>query len=786
MYKSLPPAIFSALFFTVSATLPAQTTALFQDSFDIGGDSVATGFGVDGVNTPSPGRFTGTLTASNSFQYYLAITKASTAYSIVNDQLDVDAAPNAGIVVLSNDGSTAFDFSTDLGIGGGTINWGINVDFALQVDATNGARTTITVGSNANSLLGLQDFGIQLDDDESDLPAGDVAVYFRTDAGNHSGAGDINQRIGVLAGRAGEIVSLNVTFNDNGDGSASTFVITANSGPESLTVTSADIFTGGATWNFTGASREIGLDTAPNEAATYDNLQVFTTTVAPTIASLSADPDIISVNETAATIFLDWEVANEPSGSTYQLTADKAVTFPDLDDTGDFSGGTSGSIEATVDGSLGDTTFTFEVLDGATVVATAQAVVTAVSTSATLTADPETVPNNDTAAPVTLDWTADNLPDLADYEILASNPVTFPNSDDTGFADSGAGSVDVLVNGTLGETTFTINIIDADTSDIVATAQTTVGTREPFDSATDERFLYFIDTDGDIHGFTGIDTGTLPVTLANDYSDGHLEATHLDYGTYQAFTLDPGTGIVYGIDALGAVVTWPDLASWIANTGSVAGVTPVYGAANLDGSIHGASFDPNTGGFYVVYESLTIDGDVGEYANVPDFTSNTNAVVTPAVYGGNILNFYYWGDDAPGNFGAATPGARYFQASGAGQLEGFPTLAEYINSPNNRTYQVPDFCINCVAAFAIPFPVVSTSLDLDITAVNRNPSGDVISVVLEFTPVAETSYTVSGSPDLTTPFSTITGLDNVTTSPITVNVPAGYEEHGYFRLSVNP
>ena len=97
------------------------------------------------------------------------------------------------------------------------------------------------------------------------------------------------------------------------------------------------------------------------------------------------------------------------------------------------------------------------------------------------------------------------------------------------------------------------------------------------------------------------------------------EASHVDYGAYQGFTLDPTTGIVYGISSLGDVVRWPTLHDWLANTNAIVpGVGEpgydAYGETGAQGSVHGASHDPATGGFYVVYEGdATIDGDVGAF-----------------------------------------------------------------------------------------------------------------------------------------------------------------------------
>ncbi|GAA5483190.1 hypothetical protein [Haloferula sargassicola] len=306
---------------------------------------------------------------------------------------------------------------------------------------------------------------------------------------------------------------------------------------------------------------------------------------------------------------------------------------------------------------------------------------------------------------------------------------------------------------------------------------------------TGDRYLYFVGNDGAIHGFTGIDTGDVPVTAVGNFRGGVAEATHVDYGDFQAFTCDPTSGIVYGINLYGDVVTWPSVADWLANTHADVPTEsdPRYDAYGLN-AVHGASYDPATGGFYVVYEGdASIDGDIGEYATAADFTTNTNAVVTPSTYGGNLLNFYYWGEDAPGNRVAPndTPGANYFQASGGGQLEGFLSLSDYAADPNIRTFQKAGFCNGCVAAFALPLPV-EPDLQLRITGVARNGVGEVTSATLEFSPQPAASYSVLLSPDLQTPFSIVPGLENVTASPVIVPIPAGYETRGFLKISENP
>ncbi|GAA5481141.1 sulfatase-like hydrolase/transferase [Haloferula sargassicola] len=186
--------------------------------------------------------------------------------------------------------------------------------------------------------------------------------------------------------------------------------------------------------------------------------------------------------------------------------------------------------------------------------------------------------------------------------------------------------------------------------------------------------VYFVSSTGEIRGFTGIGAGDTPVS-ANNLAGGVLAGTVAAYGGYQGFTQVPGDGI-YGVSSSGDVDRWPTFEAWLAGDAP----TTVGAGSYHAGELHGISYDADTGGLYVIYEgsnSSRDDGDLGEYATIEDFIHDTNARVTPSTYGGNILNFYYPGEDAPGNANRANPGSNYFQVAGSGDLEGWLTLEDY-------------------------------------------------------------------------------------------------------------
>ncbi|MBN2162054.1 MAG: sulfatase-like hydrolase/transferase [Pontiellaceae bacterium] len=189
--------------------------------------------------------------------------------------------------------------------------------------------------------------------------------------------------------------------------------------------------------------------------------------------------------------------------------------------------------------------------------------------------------------------------------------------------------------------------------------------------------IYTVNGSGVIRSFSGAASGINPIE-DNTFSGGTPVTTIASYGTYLGFTQAPD-GMVYGVNASGGVDRWNTLASWLSGDAPVAESSGVYGA----GGIHGCSYDGFTGGYYVVYEGGDLEGDIGKYATLSDFINNQNASVSPASYGGNIHNFYYPDSDS-------SAGSRYYQASAAGDLEGWETLASYISSSANRTDLSPD------------------------------------------------------------------------------------------------
>ncbi|MES2437535.1 MAG: arylsulfatase [Verrucomicrobiota bacterium] len=120
---------------------------------------------------------------------------------------------------------------------------------------------------------------------------------------------------------------------------------------------------GTGTFTWSGMNENfIGIDGRDSTSVTVDNFNIATLAGNPKV-DLTVTPGIVPADDSAKTITLDWTAAGLPAGATYQLTADKAVTFPNGGSTGSAANGT-GSVQAVVDGTLGSTTFTLAISDG--------------------------------------------------------------------------------------------------------------------------------------------------------------------------------------------------------------------------------------------------------------------------------------------------------------------------------------------------------------------------------------------------------------------------------------
>jgi len=129
-------------------------------------------------------------------------------------------------------------------------------------------------------------------------------------------------------------------------------------------------------WTDTNANY-IALEGRDNTSVGLDNFTISTVTVPPA-ATLAVSPPTVPPTTTSQPVTLTWNVVGIPAGSTYQVSTDKAVTFPG-GNTGAAANG-AGTLNAIVDGTLGDTTFTFTISDSTpAIITTATGVVQAVA-----------------------------------------------------------------------------------------------------------------------------------------------------------------------------------------------------------------------------------------------------------------------------------------------------------------------------------------------------------------------------------------------------------------------
>ena len=230
-------------------------------------------------------------------------------------------------------------------------------------------------------------------------------------------------------------------------------------------------------------------------------------------------------------------------------------------------------------------------------------------------------------------------------------------------------------------------------------------------AAANAEALYFVNGQGLIGSFaTGADLVGTTLTPSVFVGSSTPEATVPDYSTYQDFTMNE-LGAIIGVDANGSIEQWASLDIWLADGPSTILASNVYAADGQPGSLHGFSYDGNTGGYFATREDAgEADGDGLIFGSLADFLLGTSAAtVVPATYGGNILNLYYPGEDIPGNRPNAangnTAGANYLQITGQGQLEGWLSLNEadtgYLVDPGFRSFQVSGFGASVGSGFAV-------------------------------------------------------------------------------------
>jgi hypothetical protein len=255
-----------AVFVAVILASPARAQIVFSDNFNItGGNSTTTGFGTDGVNQELNGRLSGSAFAANPGMQLLPVTggKVATAYSIVNNAMNVAEAAMPGATQYSADGTTAFNFSSFLE--GKTYEIRLTMSLA---DVTAGAvRTTFYIADNSAPPGGIggANLGFQIVTNATSM--GTESIFRRLSTASSPTGAVINASI--ASGYAfGVPIDFRLVINDSSDYTAGVFA-------SSYQLFANEVSVNTGTFRFNNSSRFIIFDTAPGSGpATYDNFQV--------------------------------------------------------------------------------------------------------------------------------------------------------------------------------------------------------------------------------------------------------------------------------------------------------------------------------------------------------------------------------------------------------------------------------------------------------------------------------------------------------------------------------
>jgi arylsulfatase A-like enzyme len=282
-----------------------------------------------GVPDTEAGNGGGSQILSNAFQVKYG---TGTANAYVNHNFTNAAILANGGFSVSLDVTDYSQVST--GQGGG---------FAIGMSQAE-ANGTTDAFAGANRMTGA--FGTSIGDAVPTQVVGDFWIGIR---GNNSLAW--GAKTGTVAGVTGlgtktGSISVSFTLTSFSAGSTVGYEVFFNG---------TSMGTGTFIWS---AANEnfIGIDGRDSSAVTVDNFVISTLAINPTV-DLAVTPGIVQPNDTEQTVTLNWTPAGLPPGATYEITADKAVSFPNGGSTGPATNG-SGSVQAVVNGTLGDTIFT--------------------------------------------------------------------------------------------------------------------------------------------------------------------------------------------------------------------------------------------------------------------------------------------------------------------------------------------------------------------------------------------------------------------------------------------
>lgn len=304
-------------FLIAMAHSAVAVTTIVSDNYNVTGSG--TGFDLNtgvnsGINPPTT-RLTGIAKAN--LRYINTGTKATNAFSVSGNNLQVTSAANPGRFVLSSDGTNSFDFSSALGTTSASPSNRVVYDLNITVNnnSSDVQRCSFALGT-AEGDATTWDFGVQVYRANSNDTF--YTIGKRIDTGSSGQASDLNKAITTLTGNTfGNEIMLLLRVTDAG-AESSTFnsrvQLSLNDGNTWIydTATDSDLPNG---WRLNGPGRHIMWDIAPGAGpVTYDDF------------SLKLNPTLSNANTTSVFRVMTYNI-HSASGPDNKVNTQRIANF---------------------------------------------------------------------------------------------------------------------------------------------------------------------------------------------------------------------------------------------------------------------------------------------------------------------------------------------------------------------------------------------------------------------------------------------------------------------------
>lgn len=312
-----------SLMVAVLGVLRLSGATIVSDTYNVtgSGSGFALGSGVNsGINPPTT-RLTGA--AASSLRYINTGTKATSAYTITNNRLQVDAAPNPGRFVLSADGVNSFNFAAALGATTASAANPVVYDLAITMNNNSSGtpRFSFALGT-AEGDANTWSFGIQV----YRAASGDdfYTIGKRVDTSASGLASDLNAPITELTPNTyGGDITLLMRVTDAGSETTafhSRVQLSLNGGNSWFYDTDTDPALSSG-WRLNGAGRHIMWDIAGGAAVTYEKF------------SLKSNPPANNANTSATFKVMAYNIhwALGPDGEVNTQRISDFIIAEDLD-----------------------------------------------------------------------------------------------------------------------------------------------------------------------------------------------------------------------------------------------------------------------------------------------------------------------------------------------------------------------------------------------------------------------------------------------------------------------